>query len=83
MERRLSLFVSRKNALTWIAAVLALASAVCRIVFECTNAVPCENIWTHIGAGNGIGAFEHNAAYSGCQNQNGGDPGQRVFAADK
>ena len=48
MERRLSLFVSRKNALTWIAAVLALASAVCRIAFECTNSVPCENIWTHI-----------------------------------
>ena len=48
MERRLSLFVSRKNALTWIAAILALASAVCRIVFECTNAIPCENVWTHI-----------------------------------
>jgi hypothetical protein len=37
----------------------------------------------HIGAGNGIGAFKHNAAYSGCQDQNGGDPGQRVFAADE
>ena len=48
MERRLSLFVSRKNALTWIAAILALASAVCRIVFECINGVPCENVWTHI-----------------------------------
>ena len=48
MERRLSLFVSRKNALTWIAAVLAVASAVCRIVFECIDAFPCENVWTHI-----------------------------------
>ena len=48
MERRFSLFVSRKNALTWIAAILALASAVCRIVFECTNATPCENTWAHI-----------------------------------
>ena len=48
MERRLSLFVSRKNALTWIAAILALASAVCRIVFECIDAAPCENVWTHI-----------------------------------
>ena len=48
MERRLSLFVSRKNALTWIAAILVLASAVCRIVFECTNAIPCANVWTHI-----------------------------------
>ena len=48
MERRLSLFVSRKNALTWIAAILALVSAVCRIVFECISAVPCENVWSHI-----------------------------------
>ena len=48
MERRLSLFVSRKNALTWIAAILALASAVCCIVFECIDAAPCENVWTHI-----------------------------------
>ena len=48
MERRLSLFVSRKNALTWIAAILALASAVCRIVFECIDASTCENVWTHI-----------------------------------
>ena len=48
MERRLSLFVSRRNALTWIAAVLAFASAVCRIIFECINTAPCENVWTHI-----------------------------------
>ena len=48
MERRLSLFVSRKNALTWIAALLALASAVCRIVFACTDAVSFENPWTQI-----------------------------------
>ncbi len=48
MERRLSLFVSRKNALTWIAAILALASAVCRIVFECIDANPCTNVWIHI-----------------------------------
>ena len=48
MERRLSLFVSRRNALTWIAAILALASAVCRIVFECIDTAPCENLWTHI-----------------------------------
>ena len=48
MERRLSLFVSRRNALTWIAAVLVFASAVCRIIFECINTAPCENVWTHI-----------------------------------
>ena len=48
MERRLSLFVSRKNALTWIAALLALASAVCRIVFECADATPCENLWVQV-----------------------------------
>ena len=48
MERRLSLYVSRRNALTWIAAVLALASAVCRIVFECIDTASCENVWAQI-----------------------------------
>ena len=45
MERRISLYVSRKNALTWIAAVLILGSAVLRIVFECVNGTPCPNVW--------------------------------------
>jgi len=48
MERRISLYVSRKNALTWIAAALVLASAVCRILLECLNGTPCENIWSHV-----------------------------------
>ncbi len=45
MERRISLYVSKKNALTWIAAVCLLASAVMRIVLECIDGVPCSNIW--------------------------------------
>ena len=53
MERRLSLFVSRKNAVTWIAAILAFASAVCRIVFECIDPTICDNVWTHIALPSG------------------------------
>ena len=45
MERRISLYVSKKNPLTWIATLLLLASAVARIVLECTNNVPCANVW--------------------------------------
>lgn len=45
MERKISLYVSKKNALTWIAAVLLLASAVLRIILECTNGIPCPNTW--------------------------------------
>ena len=45
MERRISLYVSKKNALTWIAAVCLLASAVLRIVLESTNGIPCPNTW--------------------------------------
>ncbi len=45
MERRISLYVSKKNALTWIAAVLLLASAVLRITLECANGTPCPNAW--------------------------------------
>ena len=45
MERKISLYVSKKNALTWIAAVLLMASAVLRIILECTNGIPCPNTW--------------------------------------
>ena len=45
MERRISLFVSKKNPITWIAALCVLASAIMRIVLESINNVPCENIW--------------------------------------
>ena len=41
MERRISLYVSKKNALTWIAAVCLLVSAVLRIVFN----TPSPNPW--------------------------------------
>jgi len=45
MERRISLYVSKKNALTWIAAICILASAVMRIVLESIDGVPSPNIW--------------------------------------
>ena len=45
MERRISLYVSKKNPLTWIAAICILASAVLRIVLECINSIPCPNVW--------------------------------------
>ena len=45
MERRISLYVSKRNALTWIAAICILASTVMRIVLECTDGVPSSNIW--------------------------------------
>jgi len=45
MERRISLYVSRKNALTWIAAVCLLVSAIVRIVVESIDGIPCANIW--------------------------------------
>ena len=48
MERRISLYVSRKHAMTWIAAAFLMLSAVVRIVLECINGVPCANIWSHM-----------------------------------
>ena len=41
MERRINLFVSKKNALTWIAAICLLASAVLRIIVH----VPSPDTW--------------------------------------
>ena len=39
MEKRITLFVSRKNALTWITAVLLILSAAARIVLACMHIV--------------------------------------------
>lgn len=39
MEKRISLYVSRKNALTWIAAVLLILSAAARIVLACMQII--------------------------------------------
>ena len=41
MERKISLYVSNKNPLTWISAVLLLSSAVLRIIVD----VPSPNTW--------------------------------------
>ena len=48
MERKISLYVSRKHAMTWIAAAFLMLSAVVRIVLECINGVPCVNVWSHL-----------------------------------
>ena len=48
MERRISLYVSRRNAVTWLSCALLLAAAVLRIVLECTNAAICQNVWLEI-----------------------------------
>ena len=47
MERKISLFVSRKHAMTWIAAAVLMLSVVARIVLECINGIPCPNVWFH------------------------------------
>ncbi len=46
MERKISLYVSRKNPLTWIAALCLLASGIIRIVLECLNGAPCAHPWS-------------------------------------
>ena len=48
MERRMSLYVSKKNAFTWISSVIMLAAAVLLIVLEGLNGVPCAHPWTRI-----------------------------------
>jgi len=48
MERKISLYVSRKHAMTWIAAAFLMLSAVVRIVLECINGIPCVNVWSHM-----------------------------------
>lgn len=45
MERRISLFVSKRNAITWLSCLILLASAVLRIVLECINDIPCPSMW--------------------------------------
>ena len=47
MEKRINLYVSRKNVLTWIAAVLIVASAAMRIVLACMDIVG-GNVWTEV-----------------------------------
>ena len=45
MERRISLFVSKRNAMTWIAAILVLLSAVSRIVLGACGLLTVSNPW--------------------------------------
>ncbi len=46
MEKRTSLYVSKKSPLTWIAAVLLILSALSRIVLECISSTACANPWS-------------------------------------
>ncbi len=48
MERRTSLFVSKKNAFTWISAVIMLASIVCRLVLHSASADFASQPWARI-----------------------------------
>ena len=45
MERRISLFVSKRNAMTWIAAIFVLLSAVSRIVLGACGLLTVSNPW--------------------------------------
>ncbi len=46
MERRISLFVSKRNPVTWIAAIFVLLSAVSRIVLGACGLLTVSNTWT-------------------------------------
>ena len=46
MERRISLFVSKRSPITWIAAVCVLLSAVSRIVLGAMGLITVSNAWT-------------------------------------
>ena len=48
MERRISLFVSRRNVMTWISAVFVLLSAVARIVLGAQGLFPTERAWAQM-----------------------------------
>ncbi len=48
MERKLSLYVSRKNAMTWIAAAVLMLSALSRIVLVCLDILPAGQPWSRL-----------------------------------
>ena len=49
MEKRIHLYVSRKNVLTWLMALCLVGSAVARIVIPCVKGVWDElNVWSQI-----------------------------------
>ena len=49
MEKRISLFVSRKNVLTWLMALCLVGSAVARIVIACLKGSGEElEVWSQI-----------------------------------
>ena len=48
MNKRISYYVSRKNALTWIAALLLIGSIIARIAFFCEKGADCLTVWLQI-----------------------------------
>lgn len=48
MNKKTSYFVSRKNALTWIAAALMLCSTIARIAFFCEKGADTTTVWLQI-----------------------------------
>ena len=48
MNKRVSYYVSRKNALTWIAALLLVGSIIARIAFFCEKGADCLTVWLQI-----------------------------------
>ena len=48
MNKRVSYYVSRKNALTWIAALLLVGSIIARIAFFCEKGADCLTVWLRI-----------------------------------
>ena len=45
MEKRMSYFVSRKNVLTWLAAILMVGSAGLRIAYYCGKGADARTMW--------------------------------------
>lgn len=48
MEKRVTYYVSRKNALTWLAAILMLGSAGLRIAYFCGKGADTTTVWLQI-----------------------------------
>ena len=48
MEKRTTYFVSRKNVLTWLAAILMVGSAGLRIAYFCGKGTDAATVWLQI-----------------------------------
>ena len=48
MEKRVSYYVSRKNILVWLSALVMMASAVLRIAYSCGKGADAQTVWFQI-----------------------------------